>query len=132
MGWIGCICCESFRYDFMARTFVLIAPVQPVFHRVHCRNETIPNEPQHYETHHNRSLGSYWLDRVHSLQKILTRRCGTNFCTKCTSLAHFSPNLGPPQMVPNEPKHYKTQQNMSLGSNGLGSGVFITKNSDAT
>ena len=35
-------------------------------------------------------------------------------------------------MVPNAPKHYKTQQNMSLGSNGGGSGVFVAKISDAT
>ena len=29
--------------------------------------------------------------------------------------------------IPNAPKHYETHQNMSLGSNGGGSGAFITK-----
>ena len=32
----------------------------------------------------------------------------------------------------NPPKHYETHQNMSLGSNGGGLGVFVVKNSDAT
>ena len=35
-------------------------------------------------------------------------------------------------MVPNAPKHYETQQRMSLGSNGGGLGAFIVKTSDAT
>jgi len=36
------------------------------------------------------------------------------------------------EMVPNAPKHYETQQRMSLGSNGGGLGAFIVKTSDAT
>ena len=31
MGWIGCVPCEKFRRDFVARTFAL---VRPVLHRV--------------------------------------------------------------------------------------------------
>ena len=31
MGWIGCVRCEKFRRDFVARTFAL---VRPVLHRV--------------------------------------------------------------------------------------------------
>ena len=60
MGWIGCVCCEKFWCDFMARTSALIAPVQPVLHRVSCSNETLPNAPKYYETHQNMSLGSQW------------------------------------------------------------------------
>ena len=30
-GWIGCIGCEKFRHDFVARTF---EPVRPILHRV--------------------------------------------------------------------------------------------------
>ena len=37
--------CEKFRCNFMARTCALIAPVQPVLHRVSCSNETLPNAP---------------------------------------------------------------------------------------
>ena len=34
MGWIECFLYEKFRCDFMAQTCALIAPVQPVLHRV--------------------------------------------------------------------------------------------------
>ena len=37
--------------EFVARTFALIAPVQPVLHRVSCSNETIQNAPKYYKTH---------------------------------------------------------------------------------
>ena len=63
------------------------------FHRVYCRNKTIPNAPKHYETHQNMSLGSYGLDRVCSLRKFLTQHRGTNFCIKCTNSAHFAPSF---------------------------------------
>ena len=49
MGWIKCVLCEKFRCDFMAQTCALIAPVQPVLHRVLCSNDTLTNAPKHYE-----------------------------------------------------------------------------------
>src|SRR6185312_56674 len=33
-GLIGCVHCEKYRRDFVARTFALMAPVHPVLHRV--------------------------------------------------------------------------------------------------
>ena len=57
MGRIGCVRCEKSRCDFMARTFVLIAPVHPILHRVSSSYETIPNAPKHYATHQNMSSG---------------------------------------------------------------------------
>jgi len=57
-GWIGFVRCQKLRCDFVARTFALIAPVQPVLHRVSCSNETIQNAPNHYEMHQSLSLGS--------------------------------------------------------------------------
>ena len=36
------------------------------------------------------------------------------------------------ETIPNAPKHYETHQNMSLGSNGGGSGAFVTKNYNVT
>jgi len=71
MGWIGWVHCEKFRRDFAARTFALIAPVQPVLYRGSCSNETIQNALKHYETHQFMSLGFNRVDRVRSLQKIL-------------------------------------------------------------
>jgi len=51
MGWIRCINYEKFRCDFMAQTYALIAPVQPILHQISCSNETLPSAPKHYETH---------------------------------------------------------------------------------
>ena len=79
MGWIGCVRGENIRRDFVARIFKLIAPVQPILHRVLCSNEMVPNAPKHYETHQTMSLGPDGMDRVDLLQKILTQLCGFNF-----------------------------------------------------
>ena len=69
--------CKKFWCDFVARTFALIAPVQPVLQLASCSNETIQNAPKHYETHQNMSLWSNGVDRVHSLRKIPMRFRGT-------------------------------------------------------
>ena len=90
MGWIECVLCEKFRCDFMAQTCALIAPVQPVLHRVSCSNETWPNAPKHYKMLPKMSLGSNGVDRVRSLPKIPMRFRGTNFCINCTSSAYFA------------------------------------------
>src|SRR6185312_11027421 len=87
MGWIGCVSCEKFRRDFVARTFVL---VQPVLHRISQGNQMVSNAPKWYETHQNISLGSNGVDRARSLRKIPTRLRGTKFCT---SSACFAPRF---------------------------------------
>jgi len=77
----------------MAQTCALIAPVQPILHRVSCSNETLPNAPKHYETHQNMSLWSNEVDRVRSLRKIPMRFHGTNLCINCTSSTRFAPSF---------------------------------------
>jgi hypothetical protein len=67
MGLIGCIHCEKFGHDFVARTSALIAPFQHVLHRVSCSNEIVPNAPKHYETQEKMSLKSNGVDWVRSL-----------------------------------------------------------------
>jgi hypothetical protein len=57
-GWISCIHCEKFGHDFVAWTFTLIAPVQPILHWVYCRNKTLWNAPKHKEMQQKMSLGS--------------------------------------------------------------------------
>ena len=84
MGRIGCVHCEKPRRDFVARTFVLIAPS---FMQL-LRND--PNAPKHYETHQNMSLGSNGVDQVRWLGKIATRLRGTNFCINWTSSVCFA------------------------------------------
>src|SRR6185312_11001540 len=126
IAWIGCVCCEKFRHDFVARTFAL---VRPVLHRVSLGNQMVPSAPKLYETHQNIRLGSNGVDRVRSLRKIPSWLRGTNFCT---SSARFAPSFvrqpnGPEctQIVRNAPKH---QFRVQWG----GSGAFIANNSDAT
>ena len=89
MGWIGCVRCNKFWHDFMARNFVLIALVQYVLHHVSCSYEIIRNELKHCATHKNMSLGFNDVDRVRLLQKITTWLHGTNFCINCTSSPLF-------------------------------------------
>ena len=62
------------------------------------------------------SLGFNGVDRVLWLRKIPMRLRGTNFCT-CS--AQFAPSFVSNQMVPNAPKWYEMQKNVSLGSNGV-------------
>src|SRR6185436_2296106 len=119
MEWVGCIRCEKFQNDVMAQTCALIAPVQPVLHRVSCCNETLPNPPKHYETHTNMSLGSNGVGRVHSLRKIPKRLHGTNLCINCTCSTHLHRLSCSNKILPNTHKHYETHTNTSLGSNGV-------------
>ena len=92
-GWISCVRCEKFRCDFVAKTFALIAPVQPILHQGSCSNETIQNAPKHYETQQYMSLGSNGVGPVQSLQKIPMRLYGTNLCINCTSSIRFAPSF---------------------------------------
>src|SRR6185312_12064763 len=112
MGWIECVLCEKFRCDFMAQTCALIAPVQPVLHRVSCSNETLTNTPKHYKNAPKHEFRDQWGDRVRSLPKIPMRVRGTNFCINCT------------QTLQNATIH-------EFSAQWGGSGAFIAKNSDA-
>ena len=114
MGWIARVCWQKFRWDFVAWTFALIAPIQPISHRVSCSNETIQNAPKHYKTHQVMNLASNGVDRVCSLQKTLMQFRGTNFFINCTSSTHFIPSSVCNETLPNAPKHYEMLQNMSL------------------
>ena len=120
MEWVGCVRCEKFLCDFVARTFALIAPVQPVLHQNSCSNDTIQNAPKHYETQQYMSLGSNRVGRVHSLRKITKRLYGTNFCINCTCSTRLHRVSCSNETLPNAPKYYETHQNMSLRSNGVG------------
>ena len=119
MGWIGCVHCEKSRRDFVAGTFVLIAPVHPVLHRVSCSYETIPNAPKHCERLQNMSLASNgWIRCVcwETLQRDFVARTFALIAPVQYVLDQVSWSY---EMIPNAPKHYETYQNMSLESNGL-------------
>ena len=121
MVWIGCICCEKSRRDFVARTFALIAPVQCVLHYLHLysmfckkfhavtkRSQMHPNNTKSTETFVQSPMG--W---VHWLRKITTRLRGTNFYINCTSSVCFATSFKQlrndpkcTQMLQNAPKHW--------------------------
>ena len=132
MEWVGCIRCEKFQIDFMARTFALIAPVQPVLHLVSCSNETLPNEPKHYETHLNMSLGFNGVDQVCSLQKIPRRLRDKNFCINCTSPARFAPSFVQQRNYPKCTQTLRNAARHEFRVQWSGSGAFVAKNSKTT
>ena len=119
MGWIACVRCKKFRCEFMAQTFALIAPVQPILHRVSCSNKIVPNAPKHYETHQNMSLGSNGVNQVRSLQKIQCDFVARNFVLIEPVQYVLKQVLCSYGTIPNAPKYYETHRNISLGSNGV-------------
>jgi len=131
-GYINCIRCEKFGHDFVAWTFALIAPVQPILHRVSCTNEMVRNAPKPYETHQNMSLGSDGIDILDLLQKILTQLCGLNFCINYNCSARFEVSIVKQR---NGPKCTQTLRNKTKHEFRVqwgGSGAFLVKNSDTT
>ena len=124
MGWFGCVHCEKFRRDFVARTFAL---VRPILHRVSQVNQTVPNASKLYKMHQNMSLVSNGMDRVCSFRKISMRLRTTNFCS---SSARFAPSF---VTQPNRPKCTKIVWNApkhEFRVQWSGMGAFIEKNSD--
>src|SRR6185312_2150330 len=114
MGWIGCVRCEKFQCDLMAQTCPLIAPVQPIVHRVPYSNETLPNASKHYEMLQNMSL-----DPIGWIECILCKKF------RCDFMAQTCPLIAPVQPIvhrvscsnetlPNASKHYEMLQNMSI------------------
>ena len=112
--------------------FCINCTSSPTLHWVSCCYEMIPNAPKHYETHKNMSLESNRVDRVHLLQQILTRLCGTKFCINCTSSVCFAPSF---MLLRNHPKWTQTLWNLPKHEcwvQGGGSSAFVAKNSNTT
>ena len=104
----------------------------PVFHRVSCSYETIPNVPEHYATGENISLGSNGVDWVRSLRKIPTWLRGTNFCINCTSSHCFVPSF---MQLRNDTKCCQTHWNApkhEFRVQWSGLGAFVAKNPSVT
>src|SRR6185369_3546739 len=105
MVWIGCVRCENIYRDFVARSFELIAPLQPILHRVSCSNEMVPSAPKHSEMHQNLE----WIGLI-CCKKILTQLCGLNFCIYYNSSSHFQPSIVKQR---NGPKCIQTLRNQT-------------------
>ena len=115
VDWVHLL--QKFWCDLVARISALIAPVQPVLHRVSSSNKILPNSPKYYETHQNMSLGSNGVGWFRSFRKIPMRLCGTNFCISCTSSVVLYRASCSNKTIQNASKHYETHQNMSLRPN---------------
>ena len=130
-GGLGVFVAKKSRRDLVARSFALIAPVDPILHRVSCSYETIPNASQHFATHQNMSLGSNGVDWVRSLRKISTWYRGTNFCINCTR-PYFASSF---MQLRNDPKCTQTLCNAPKHEFRVqwgGLGAFVEKNPDVT
>src|SRR6185436_1393692 len=98
-----------------------------LLHKVSCSSETVQKAPEQKETHQNMSLGSNSVDRERSLQTILTRQRGLNFCINCTSLACFAASFVQQR---NGPKCTRTERNApkhEFRVQWCGSGAFVAK-----
>ena len=120
MLWVGSGRSVKYLRDFLARTLALIARFRPVLHILSCHNEMVSNAGKRYKMHQYVSLESNVEDRLRSFGKITMRLHGTKVCINCTSSAVLHRLFWCNKTVPNAPKWYKTHQNMSLGSNGVG------------
>ena len=132
MGWIGCVRCEKSGRGFVTRTFVLIAPVLTVLHRVSCSYETITNAPKNNETYENMSLGSNgWIWCVHC-EKSRRDFVAWTFALICTSSPCFASSF---KQLRNDPKCTQTQWNTPKHEFTVqcgGSGAFVAKNYNVT
>ena len=123
MGCIGCVRCEKFGHDFMARTFAL---VRPILHRVRKATKRpectkiVRNKPKCQFRVQWGGLGAF-------VQKIPTRLRGTNFCT---SSARFAPSF---VRQPNGPECTQIERNTPKRQFMVqwgGSDAFVAENSD--
>ena len=132
MRGIRCVNCDNFLCDFMSQTCALIAPLQPLLHRVSSINETSPSAPKHYETHQNMSLGFNWVDRVCSFWKFwrgfMVRTCALILPFQLALHRLSCSN----KTIQNAPKKYEMLQIHELWFQWGGSSVSIVKNSDVT
>ena len=113
----GAFVVKNFRCDFIAQTCPLLAPFQPIVHRISCSNETLPNAPNTTKCSKTWVWGPMgWIGCV---------RCEKFRCDImaqiCALIALVQPVLHQVSCsngtLTNTPKHYESHKNMSLGSN---------------
>ena len=119
MVWIGERRCEKFRHNFVARTFVLIAPVWRVLQQISCSGETVTNAPKRKETHQHMSLGSNGVDRKRRCEKFGHDFVARTFVLIALVWRILQQVSCSGKTVLNVPKQKETHQNMCLGSNGV-------------
>ena len=132
MGRIRCVRCKKFQCDLMAQTCALIAPFQPILHRVPCSNETLPNAPRHKKMLLNMSLGSMvWIESV------LCKKFRCDFMAQtCALIATVQPVLPrvscTNETLTNATKHYENAPKHEFRIQWGGSSAFVARNSYAS
>ena len=124
MGWIRCVCCEKSQRHFVARTFALIAPVHPV----NCTSSPhfapsfllLRNDPKCTQTQWNTPkqgpMGCIRCFCCEKLQRDFVAQTYVLIAAVQYVLQQVSCSY---EMIPNAPKYYETDRNISLGSNGV-------------
>ena len=132
MGRIGYVCCKKLQCDFMTQTCALIAPFQPILHRVPCSNDTLPNAPKHYEMLQNMSLVKMgWIECV------LCDKFRCDFMAQtCALIAPVEPILHrllcSNETLTNAPKHYENTTKHEFRIQWGGPSAFVAQNSYAS
>ena len=119
MVWIWCIRCEKSRRDFVARTFTLLAPVHPILHRVSSSYETIPNAPNTMKYTKTRDQGPMGWIRCVRCKKLQCDYVARNFKLIEPVQYVLQQVSCSDKTIPNAPKYYGTDRNISFGSNGV-------------
>ena len=119
MVWIESVRCKKILARHRSMNFCINCTSLALLHQVSCSREMVQKAPERKEMHQNMCLGSNSVDWQRSLQKILTRHRGTNFCINCTSLALLLQVSCSSETVQKAPKQKETHQNISLGSNSV-------------
>ena len=115
----GAFVAKNFRCDFIAQTCPLLAPFQPIVHRISCSNETLPNAPNTTKCSKTWVWGPMGWIRCVRCEKF---QCDI-MAQICALIALVQPVLHQVSCsngtLTNTPKHYESHKNMSLGSNGV-------------
>ena len=110
----GAFVAKNFGCDFIAQTCPLLAPFQPIVHRISCSNETLPNAPNTTKCSKTWVWGPMGWIRCVCCEKfqcnIMAQICALIALVQPV-LHQFLCNI---ETLPNAPKHYKMLQNMSL------------------
>ena len=126
MRWIGCVHCEKFRRDFVARTFALVRTCfAPSFVKQPngpgC-TQMIRNAPKRQIMVQLSGLGAFVVKNSEGFR-------GTKFCT-CS--ARFPPSFVRQQNGPECTEILRNTPKRRFRVQWVGSDVFVAKNSDAT
>ena len=119
MGSIRCDRCEKSQCDFVARTFALIAPVNPFcteFHAVTKWSQMHPNTMKHTKTWVKCLMG--WIKCV-GCKKLQRDFMARTFALIAPVQYVLQQVLCSYETIPNAPKYYETHRNISSGSNGV-------------